>query len=62
MEIKNVQYKANYVLLFLSSFGIGYLIVKYFLLTQKGVDWTSILPLFIISILVFPKSIKFLRK
>lgn len=62
MEIKNVQYKANYVLLFLSSFGIGYLIVKYFLLTQKGVDWTSILPLFLISILVFPKSIKFLRK
>lgn len=62
MEIKNVQYKANYVLLFLSSFGIGYLIVKYFLLTQKGVDWTSILPLFIISILVFPKSMKFFRK
>lgn len=62
MEIKNVQYKANYVLLFLSSFGIGYLIVKYFLLTQKGVDWTSILPLFLISILVFPKSMKFFRK
>lgn len=62
METKNVQDKANYVLIFLSSFGIGYSVVKYFLLTQKGIDWTSILPLFIISVIILPKSIKLFRK
>ena len=54
---QKVKNRASYVMLFLSAFGIGYSVVKYFMQLETEVKWTSILPLFIISVIVFSKNI-----
>lgn len=58
---EKVQKNASYVMLFLSGFGIGYSIMKYFLQADTEVKWSSILPLFIISVIVFSKNILALK-
>lgn len=57
-----VQKGANYVMLFLSTFGLGYSIMKYFTLTENEANWSTIAPLFIISIVVFFSTVRNLRK
>lgn len=59
---EKVQKNASYVMLFLSAFGIGYSVMKYFLQAETEVKWTSILPLFIISVIIFSKNIISLKK
>lgn len=52
---ENVKKSASYVMLFLSSLGLGYSIVKYFVLDNPSLAIT--LPLFIVSISIFVKTL-----
>ena len=62
LSTNKMQITANYVMLFLATFGIGYSTVKYFILTENDANWSTIAPLFIISIIVLFSSLRNLRR
>lgn len=59
---QKVKNGASYIMLFLSGFGLGYSVWKYFMLTENDTNWATIAPLFILSAIVFFKNIISLRK